>query len=197
MMKDVSGNHYIQQYKQGNRELQEIAQASYVLLRMHYSDTNHAFVIVEALVIVCLIDVPRSEYAPRTPTFVCPPRVCPSSNWTRLPTLYDGPPLPFDEQANAASGTVGVSNSGRATTAILAPFFLCKPGRLRRRPSACNAACEEASSGQRHSHDVLPHGEAANEDGSSVIHGGLPSCLPVPSQRLPQHVRLSPWLDRL
>lgn len=84
-------------------------------------------------------------------------------------------PLHFEDQADAAPhGTVGVSNSSRTATAILALFFLCEPSRLRRRPSACNAACEEAPSGQRHSHGVLPYWKAADKDGRSVIHRKSP-----------------------
>lgn len=83
--------------------------------------------------------------------------------------------LHFDNQADTGPlGTVGVGNSSRAATAILAFFFLCEPTRLGRRPSPYNAAYEEAPSGQDHSHGVLPYWKAADEDGSSVIHGRSP-----------------------
>src|SRR5262245_10559254 len=98
-------------------------------------------------------------------------------------------PLPFDDQAEPAHGTVGLGDSSRAATAILVPFLLSESTRLRRRPSARNAACEEAPSGQDHSHGVLPYRKAAGEDGSFVIHGDSP-LLPAPSQRLPQHFLL-------
>ena len=84
--------------------------------------------------------------------------------------------LHFDNQADTGPlGTVGVGNSSRTATAILALFFLCEPSRLGRRPSAYNAAYEEAPSGQDHSHGVLPYWKATDEDGSSVMHGGLSS----------------------
>ena len=84
--------------------------------------------------------------------------------------------LQFDDEADPAPlGTVSVGNSSGAATAILALFLLCELSRLRRRPAACNTACEEATSGQHHSHGVLPYWKAAGEDGSSVIHGGLSS----------------------
>jgi Competence-damaged protein len=82
--------------------------------------------------------------------------------------------LHFDDEANTtAFGTVGVGNSSSTATAILVLFLPCKLTRLRRRPAACNAACQEAPSGQYHGHGVLPYWKAADEDGSFVIHGGF------------------------
>ena len=104
---------------------------------------------------------------------------------SQCPNVVHRQPLDFDNEADATPhGAVGISNSSRATAAILPLFFLCEPSRLSRRPSACNAACEEAPSGQRHGHSVLPYWKGADEDGSSVIHGGHHSCLPAPSKRL-------------
>src|SRR5262249_12217903 len=98
-------------------------------------------------------------------------------------------PLNFDYQTEKAPhGTVGVGNSSRSATAILVLFLHCKSGRLSRRPSAGHAACVEAPSGQRHSHSVLPYWKGVDEDGSSVIHGCLHSCLPAPSKRLPRRL---------
>jgi hypothetical protein len=108
-----------------------------------------------------------------------------------------GQPLPFNYQAEPALlSSVGVCNSSSPTTAILAPPFLSEPSRLGRRPSTCDAGCEESPSSQRHSHNVLPYWEAADKRGSPVLHRGLPSGLPAPPQWLPKHVRLSPRLDR-
>jgi hypothetical protein len=46
--------------------------------------------------------------------------------------------------------------------------------------SLTEATCEEASSGQRHSHDVLSYWKAADKHDGSVLHGGVHSCLLAP-----------------
>ena len=97
---------------------------------------------------------------------------CGLTKTTTLGVLGASHTLQFDNKADTAPlGTVSVGNSSRAAIAILAPFFLCEPSQLGRRPPAYNAAYEEAPSGQRHSHRVLTYWKAADEDGSFVIHG--------------------------